>query len=131
MNVEVIDGLAAVGTGVDHRTVAFCESFGPGDFCGNGKEMANESAVLAAGLGNRRDVGAGNDEDVHRGLRMDVREDVTLVVLINGLRGNASVEDAAKKAAHGSLRESLSSDRAADQRKTRLGASILTIRIWR
>ena len=37
---------------------------------------------------------------MHRGLRIDIRERVTLVVLVDRLGGNASLNDFAEKAAH-------------------------------
>ncbi len=37
---------------------------------------------------------------MHRRLRIDIRKDVTLVILVDRLGGNASLNDFAEKAAH-------------------------------
>ena len=44
---------------------------------------------------------ARNDEDVHRGLGIDVGKSIALVILVDGFGRNASINDLAKDAAHG------------------------------
>jgi len=101
MDVEMVDGLAAVGAGVDDYAIAFGEAFGFGDFGCGPEEMAEELFVIGIGFGERDDVLARGDEDVDRGLRMDVGEGVALVVFVNGGGGNGAVDDLAEDAAHG------------------------------
>lgn len=40
MDVEMIDGLAAVGAGVDDDAIAFRESFGAGNFCSGCEQVS-------------------------------------------------------------------------------------------
>jgi len=63
-------------------------------------QMPNQGIVLFACVGDRSHVLAGNDKDVNRGLRIDVGEGIALVILIDGLGGDASIDDSAKDAAH-------------------------------
>jgi hypothetical protein len=63
--------------------------------------MAEEFFVVGIGFGEGDDVLAWGDEDVDGGLRMDVGEGVTLVVLVDGVGGNGAVDDLAEEAGHG------------------------------
>jgi len=99
----MIDGLAAVGAGVDDDAIAVVESLGAGNIGCYRDEMAEERAMSGIGFGEGNDVLAGRDENMHRGLRVDVSEGVTLVVLVDGLRRNASFDDLAEEAAHGEI----------------------------
>jgi hypothetical protein len=101
MDVEVIYGLAAVVTGVDDDAIAVVEAFGAGDVGCYRDEMAEKRAMAGIGLGEGNNVLAGRNEDVHRGLGMDVSEGVAQVVLMDGRRRNGAVNDLAEEAAHG------------------------------
>jgi len=99
----MIDGLAAVTSGVNHGTITLRESPGAGDFSGGPHQMTNQRTVLFVDVGNRRNVLAGDDQNVHGRLRVNIRERITLIILVNSFRWNASINDAAKKTTHGSL----------------------------
>ena len=96
----MIDGLAAVGAGVDDHSIALGEAFGAGNLRRRPDEMADELFVIRVGFGEGDDVLARGDEDVNGGLRMDVGEGVTLVVFVDGRGGNGAVDDLAEEAAH-------------------------------
>ncbi len=103
VNVEMIHGLASVGTGVDDHAVAFVEVVGAGDAGGGPEQVAEQFAVAPGGLGHGDDVLARGDEDVDRRLRMDVCEGVAELILVEGGGGNAPFNDHAKEAAHGAF----------------------------
>jgi hypothetical protein len=99
--VEMIHGLAAVRAGVDDHPIALGEALGAGNLGDGPEQVAEESAVTLFALGQRDDVLAGSDQHMYRRLRMKVREGVALIVLVDGGRGYASVNDLAKEATHG------------------------------
>ena len=82
VEVEVVDGLAAIGAGVDDDAVAVGEILPAGDFGGGGEEVAEEGCVVGSGMGQGGDVTLGDDEDVDGGLGVDVREGEGVVVLV-------------------------------------------------
>jgi hypothetical protein len=100
MDVNVVDGLSAIFSGVDHGAIALGQPFGAGDFGGCPMEMADQSVVLLISVGNRRNMLARNNKDVDRGLRIDVGEGVALVVLVDGFGRNTSIDDPAEEATH-------------------------------
>jgi hypothetical protein len=59
-------------------------------------EMADQGVVLLIGVGNRRNMLARNNEDVYGGLGIDVGKGVALVVLVDSLGWNASIDDPAE-----------------------------------
>ena len=101
VNVEMIDGLATIRTGVDDHPIAPGEAFGAGDLGGGPQQVSEQSAVTLLALSQRGDVLAGRNQHMHGRLRMKVREGVALLVLVNGGGGNAPVNDLAKEATHG------------------------------
>jgi hypothetical protein len=100
MDVNMVDGLAAIFAGVDHGAVTLRESFGASYFGGCPMKMADQRVVFLACLGNGRNVQARNNEDVYGRLRIDVGEGITLIVLIDGFGRNTSIDDPAEKAIH-------------------------------
>lgn len=100
MDVDVIDGLPAVFSGIDHRSIAPSQSFGASNLSGYPVQMSDEGAVLAASMCNGADVLTRNDQHVHRCLRIDIGKGVALVVLVYGLGRDTSLDDPAKEAAH-------------------------------
>jgi len=99
--VEMVDGLAAVGAGVYDYSIAFGQAFGAGDLCRRPDEVADQLFVVGVGFSQRNNMLARRDEDVDWGLRMNVRESVALVVLVDGGGWNGAVNDLAEEAAHG------------------------------
>lgn len=100
MDVDVIDGLPAIFSGIDHGPIASIQSLGAGYLSGYPVQMADQGAVFSACIGNGTDVLARHDKHVHRGLRIDVGKGVALVVLVDGLGRDTSLDDPAKEAAH-------------------------------
>jgi hypothetical protein len=96
----VVDSLATVLSRIDNSPIPVLEPLRPSDFCSGPMQMPNQGIVLFACVGDRSHVLAGNDKDVNRGLRIDVGEGIALVILIDGLGGDASIDDSAKDAAH-------------------------------
>ncbi len=99
--MDVVDGLAAVLSSIDHGAIAILQPFGAGNFRRSPMQMADQRIVLFPGVSDGGHVFAGNDEDVHRCLRIDIGESIALVILIDGFGRNASINDLAKDAAHG------------------------------
>jgi hypothetical protein len=100
VEVEVIDGLSAVGAGVDDEAVAVGEMLVAGDLGGGGEEVAEEGRVGGGGVGGRGDVLFGNDEDVGGGLRVDVGEGEGEVVFVEAGDGDGGGGDLAEEAVH-------------------------------
>ena len=97
VDVEVIDRLPPVGTGVDDQAVARCgEALLFGDLAGFEQQVAEQGAVLGSGVLHAGDDFLGDDEDVRRGLGLDVAESQTIVVLIDDVGGNFAADDFAK-----------------------------------
>jgi len=99
----MVDGLAAVGASVDDHAIALCESFRASNFSGCRKQVAEEREVTAVAVGEGRDVLTGNHEEVRRRLGVDVKECDALVVLMNRLRGDGSIDDLAEEAVHSGI----------------------------
>ena len=98
--MHVIDRLAAVVAGVDHGAVSAGQAFGAGDFCRGPVEMSEKLVVLFLRVGNGGNVPARHYQYVHRRLRLDVHEGIALIILINRLRRDASINNLAEEAAH-------------------------------
>jgi len=98
--VDMVDGLAAVFAGVDHGAIALRQSVGTGNFGSCPMKVADQRVVLLARMGNRRNVFAWNDQDVHGRLWIDVAKGIALVVLIDGFGRDASFDNPAEEAAH-------------------------------
>lgn len=94
------DRLAAVVSGIDDGSVALAKSLAPRNLCSNPMQMADKRAMSMGQIGNRADVFTRNNQYVQRRLRVDVRKNVALIVLIDSLRRDPSVDNLAKEAAH-------------------------------
>jgi hypothetical protein len=100
MEVEVIDRLAAVFSGVDDDAIALAKALVAGNQGCREEKMAQQVAVLCAGVVERGKVLAGNDEDVDWRLRVNVREGVAELVLVDGGGGDGTLGDLAEEAGH-------------------------------
>jgi len=96
--MEVVDGLSAVGAGVEDDAVAVGEVLKAGDFGGGGEEVAEEGCVGWGGVREGGDVAFGDDEDVGRGLGIDVGEGEGEVVLVEAGDGDGGGGDLAEEA---------------------------------
>lgn len=98
--MDMIDGLPAIFAGVNHSAISLRQSFGAGDFGGCPMKMADQGIVLLISVRNRRNVLARNNKDVYGRLRIDVGKGVALVVLVDSLGWNASIDDPAEETTH-------------------------------
>ena len=96
----MIHGLAPVFAGVDDHAIAFGEPLGARDVGRGPEQMAEQRAIVFLALGERNDVFARGQQNMHRSLRMNVRKGIALLVLIDGGGGDTSVNDLAKEATH-------------------------------
>ncbi len=94
VQVDVLDGLAAVSSGIDDDAMAFWNVLF-GESGGDVEEMAEE---VGGDLGDVGKVVFGNDQEVGGGLGVDVREREGAVVLVEGLDGDFALGDLAEEA---------------------------------
>lgn len=100
VHVEMIDALAGVGAGVDHDAIALVQPLGAGDFGGREHQPAENLLVLAAGVRDGGDVLAGNNEEVHGRLRIDIGKRVAVLIAMHGFRQDLSFDNLAEQAIH-------------------------------
>lgn len=97
VQVKVRDFLAAVGSGIGDEAeagggdVEFTRDFGGGDH-----QVAEQGGIGGGGLPHVGEVILGNDDDMDRGLGVDVVEGEAVVVLVDDLGGNLSPDDFAE-----------------------------------
>jgi len=97
----MVDGLAAVFAGVDDDTIAIGQTLAAGDLGGCPQQVAEDGALAWVGVDHRRDVLAGNDEDVYRSLGVDVGKGVYQLIFEGGRGRNFTFDNAAEETAHG------------------------------
>jgi len=88
MQMQVVDSLTAIRAGVDDDPVAAVE---PRAACNLGRlryQMPQQHGVLCLSMGLRCNVFPGNDQQMRRRLRIDVREAQAKLILIHPLRRN-------------------------------------------
>lgn len=100
VHVQVIHGLPAICSCIDHHPIAFREAFVPGNLCPGQQEVTQQVRVLLAGVGCGTDVLARNHKEMHRRLRVDVAECIAAVVAEDRLGGNCAFDDFAEQAIH-------------------------------
>lgn len=97
VEVKMVDGLAAVLTGVDDDTIALVEPVHACELgCGR-EQMAEKRGLFRRGLGLRGDVLLGDDEQVGPSLRLDVRKPDAEFVFVHTVRRDLSIQDLAKQ----------------------------------
>ena len=94
--MNVVHGLTTMLPGINDGAIALHQSFGTSNLCRSPMQMANQRIVLFPGMGDGSYVFARNNEDVDRGLWIDVGECIALGILIDSFRWNASIDDLAK-----------------------------------
>jgi hypothetical protein len=100
MNVDVINGLTTVASRVDDSAVSLSQPLGARDLCSGPLKVAQQFFLFFLRMSDGRDMFSRNDEDVHWGLRLQVSEGVAMIILVDGFRGNASIDDLAEDATH-------------------------------
>ena len=100
MYVQMIHCLPPVLPRIDDDPKSLSQPMRRGLFRCHRKQMPQQSCVLARGVRERHEMQAGDDQQVNRSLRRDVRERQHLLVLKDSGNRNLSVCDPAKKACH-------------------------------
>ena len=96
MEVDVVDGLAAVFAGIDDDTVAAIQFSTAGDLCRHGQQVAEQRSMFGGCLRLRSNMLFGNDEQVSGGLRTDIGKDDTEFVFVHTVRRNFTSYDFAE-----------------------------------
>ena len=94
VDVEVGDGFAGVGTVVDHKAEAGGEMEFLCDEMRDVEQVAEHGLVGGGGFRNSRNQFFRDDQQVDRGLRLDVVQDYAEVVFVFDLGGNLAINDA-------------------------------------
>lgn len=94
VNVQVKDGLAAMGAGVDDQPIAtFFDSFLLGQLAGNEKQLPHEGFVFWLKFVDGANVAVGDDQDVYRGFGVNVAKGSDALILIDDLSGEMTGND--------------------------------------
>jgi hypothetical protein len=101
MQVEVIDCLSTIGSGVDYYAKAGIEMLLLCHFVGDGEQLAKKFGVAGRGVGERGEVLFGNDQDMHRRLWMDVGKREHVLILIEMRNGDRAGGNLAEEAVRG------------------------------
>jgi hypothetical protein len=96
MDVEMVDGLAAVFSGVDHQAVTLDQVLLAGDLGGSPQQMPEQRGIRLIGVVHRDNVIPRRDQNMNGGLGVKVGEGVAELVLVDRSGGDASVNDLAK-----------------------------------
>jgi hypothetical protein len=97
MQMQMIHRLAAVRTRVDHHTIASGESRRTRNLRCRCEQMSQQGSVLPLRMGLRGNVLPGDNQKMHRRLRVDIREAQALLILIQALRRNLTRNNLAKQ----------------------------------
>ena len=90
VQVQVGDGLAAVRAGVDNEAVAVAQVLGGRDLSCRGDELAEHGRVLREGLFGGGEVLFWDDQEMLRGLWVDVGKGEDEVILVDAIDGDGS-----------------------------------------
>ncbi len=96
MEVEVVDGLAAVFASVEDDAVAAIQLSSARDLRRDGQQVAEQWRMFGGCLCLRGDVLFGDDEQMGGGLRTDVGEDDAEVVFVYAVCRNLTLYDFAE-----------------------------------
>lgn len=90
------DGLAGFFTIIDYEPEIISMSFFPGDTSGNQQQMAEQVFISFFGVGHPGYCLPGDDQDMHRSLRVDITESDALIIFMYDIGRNIAVEYLAK-----------------------------------
>jgi hypothetical protein len=82
MQVEVIDCLTTIGSGIDDEAKTVVETLLLCNFVRRGEELTEKFGVARGGVCERSNVLPGDDQDMHRGLWIDVGKREHVLILI-------------------------------------------------
>jgi len=100
MHVEMVHGLATLFAVIDDNPVPIPEAVRTRNLSGGQQKMAEQCLVILSGRRKRIDVLAWRNQDMRGRLRVNIREGVALLILVNGLGWNRSFNDFAEEATH-------------------------------
>src|ERR1039458_7446812 len=100
VQVEVVNGLAAVRAGVYDNAVALGKLFDSCNLCRCRQQLTEHQCVTNLGVAERVDVLARHDEHMRWRLGMQVGEGVAELILVNRLGRDGSFNDFAEGATH-------------------------------
>ena len=98
MQMQMVDGLSAVGAGVDDDAISASEACVAGYLRRLREQMPEEGGVLFFGVCLRGDVLPGNDQEMGGRLGIDIGEDDAAFVLILSIGRNSAGDDLAEQA---------------------------------
>jgi len=98
MDMEVGHAFSRIRTVVDYEAVsAFLDTFLARDLSRGEQQLAEQGCIVRANLADSGDRFARDDEDMDRGLRVDVAYGENVIVLADHLRGDLSRGNALEK----------------------------------
>ena len=104
MQMQMVDGLSAIGAGIDDEPIAVLQLFPSGNLRGCGDEMPQHGGVFGDGLFGGGQVLLRNDQQMVRSLWVEVGKGKDKIVLVDAFDGNGAGSDLAKDAVGGRLR---------------------------
>lgn len=100
MQMQMMNSLPAVGTSIHNCSIAAAEMLFSGEFFCDRMQVAQQSYVGCIYFCKRRDVLFGDNQQMHRRLRVNVGEGVGEIVVIELRRRDGSGDDFAEDAVH-------------------------------
>lgn len=97
MQVQMVNGLAAVIPSIDNYAIALVQLLRASKFRGCSHQMAQQRLVLGKCLCLRTDVLFGYDQQMRRRLRIDVRKSNAQLVFVDTVGWNLPSDDFAKQ----------------------------------
>ncbi len=98
MQVQMVHRLAAVIAGVDDHAIAAIQLTAARNLSSRGEQMAQQRRMFGGSLRLRGDVLLGDDEQMRRGLGIDIRKADAEFVFVNAARRDLSFNDFAEQA---------------------------------
>jgi hypothetical protein len=93
MKVEMPDRLPSIIATIDNCTVPVAQAFLLGQLSRHDKQVPDELFVLRIQIVERRNRLMGHDENVRRGFRIDVPKGDALIILVQNVGVDLSVDD--------------------------------------
>ena len=100
VDMQVVNGLAAIRPVVDHQPVAIRQPQLPRYLACCGEQLAEHGRIFRRGMRVRGKVLLGNKQHMHRRLRVDIRKGQHIIILIEVLGGDGAGGDFAEEAVH-------------------------------
>jgi hypothetical protein len=107
VEMEVVDGLAAVAAGIDDDAVSVGEFQFAGQIADHQVDVADEVGIVVGQIGQRRDLFFGDHQHVGWGLWRDVVERQAAIVFVEDVGRDLFVDDLLEYRRHGGASSSL------------------------